>query len=901
MNPAGYFRSWVDRFIRRSRVDEDLRNELRSHIRHRADDLERSGLDRVEAERRARIEFGSTVRFEEECREMLGGRAFETILQDARFALRMLRKSPGFAAVAILTVALAVGATTAIFSVVDATLLHPLPYPHPEELVSVVDDLPGVGARDVGLSQPEWQDLQSSGIFRYISPAWYDDNNLTGSAHPARVSLQSVAPSYFSVLGVRPRLGRAFVPENRAVGYTQEVVISDGLWKRAFGRDPRILTRKVRLDTDLYHVIGVMPPGFHAPGQSARDRNTEVWAATTFAGAPLPDHPPRAQRNLPTVIGRLAPGLTVAAAQRRLDALVASLQRQFPDAYPAQSRWNVRLAPLQDTIVGDVRRPLFLMLGAVGMVLLIGCVNIASLLLARASARRREIAVRRALGAADARLTQQLLTEGLLLSVLGGIAGVLILFCTKGLLLDVVPDSVPRLNELAVRWDVLLFSLAASLAAGVLFGLAPVLHLGRGDRPAALQLSIRGSTASRDQTRMRRILVVAEFAFSLVLLIGAALLLRSFRDLLDAPLGFDPRRVMTVRTRLPYPNYVQNDPYATPAQKARLYREVLGRIQKLPGVEEAAVGDLGAVPLGHDRHDQSPPFPLILEGREAPSRDGFRVDGSIVTPEYFPLMGMTLLQGRFFGGAEDERAPAVAVINGAMSRTYWPGESPLGKRLKVSRTATEWTTVVGVVGDARTESLEDARVPQVYVDLYQKGAHHLAIFLRGDLDVAAIPEQVRREVQSVDPALPVFGAQSLPETVSASLATRRFSMEMVALFALTALLLAALGVYGVMSCMVSERTREIGIQLALGAPRGRVLRLVLRQGVRLAIVGSALGLVGAAIASHWMAGLLYGVRPADPLTFAAVAFALIGAAVFASLLPALRATRVDPMIALREG
>jgi len=901
MKWAPYFRSLAGKFLRRDATDHELREELRSHLKHRADDLERSGLARADAERRARLEFGSPERFEEECRDALGGRAIETLVQDAGFALRMLRKSPGFTAVAVLTIALGVGATTAIFSVVDATLLHPLPYPHPEQLVSVVDDLPGVGAHDVGLSQPEWQDLQRSGIFRYVSPTWFDDNNLTGAARPARVSLQSVAPSYFSVLGVRPRIGRAFDPENHALGYTQEVVISDGLWKRAYGRDPGILTRKVRLDTDLYHVIGVMPPGFHAPGQSARDRNTEVWAATTFAGAPLPDHPPRDRRNLPTVIGRLAPGLTVASAQRRLDALVASMQRQFPDAYPPQSRWSVRLVPLQDTIVGDVRRPLFLMLGAVGMVLLIGCVNIANLLLARASARRREIAVRRALGAADARLTQQLLTEGLMLSVLGGIAGVLILFCTKRLLLDVVPDSVPRLNEISVRWDVLLFSLAASLAAGVLFGLAPVLHLGRGDRLSALQLSVRGSTASREQTRMRRVLVVAEFAFSLVLLIGAALLLRSFRDLLDAPLGFDPRLVMTVRTRLPFPNYVENDGYATPAQKARLYREVLGRMRKLPGVEEAAVGDLGAVPLGHDRHDQSPPFPLIVEGREAPSRDGFRVDGSIVTPEYFHLMGMTLLQGRFFGGAEDEHAPAVAVINGAMSRTCWPGESPLGKRLKVSRTATEWTTVVGVVGDARTESLENAGVPQVYVDLYQKGARHLAIFLRGDLDAAAIPEQVRREVQSVDPALPVFGAQALPETVSASLATRRFSMEMVALFALTALLLAALGVYGVMSYMVSERTHEIGIQLALGAPRRHVMHLVLRQGMRLAILGSALGVIGAAIASHWMAGLLYGVKPSDPLTFAAVAFALIGTALFASFLPALRATKVDPMIALRDG
>ncbi len=341
MKLVAYSRSLAARFFHRSQTERDMEEELRSHIEQRADDLvERSGLDRGEAERRARIEFGSQERFKEECREALGGNFIDTLIQDVRFSLRMLRKSPGFTAIAVLTIALGIGATTAIFSVVDATLLHPLPYPQPEQLVSIEDDLPGVGAQDVGMSEPEWQDLQHAGIFEYVSPTWYDDNNLTGSSQSARVSLLIVAPNYFAVLGVKPQLGCAFNPQDHTPGFTQEVLISDGMWKRDFASDPHVLGRSVRLDTDLYRIVGVMPPGFQAPGRKARDRNIEIWAATSFYGPPLSDHPPRNGRNLPTAIARLKPGLTMAAAQKRVDALVASLEKQFPGDYPQQARWT---------------------------------------------------------------------------------------------------------------------------------------------------------------------------------------------------------------------------------------------------------------------------------------------------------------------------------------------------------------------------------------------------------------------------------------------------------------------------------------------------------------------------------------------------------------------------------
>src|SRR5882762_4987020 len=512
-----YFRSLAARFFRRSQTENDLEEELRAHIRLRADDLEHSGLDHTEATRRARIEFGGHERFKEECREAIAGNSIDILIQDVRFALRMFRKSSGVTAIAILTMALGIGATTAIFSVVDATLLEPLPYPKSEQLVSIQDDFPGAGAEDVGLSEPEWQDLQRSGIFEFISPTWFDENNLTGSSQPERVRLLIVAPNYFALLGMQPQLGRGFDPRDHSPGLIPEVVISDGLWKRAFGSDPNILSKSVRMDTDLYRIVGVMPAGFDAPGRTAEERDIEVWAATSFYGTPLSDHPPRNRRNLPTAIARLKPGLTIAAAQSRLDALTASLQKEFPGDYPRQSAWTVRLLPLKESVVGNVRQSLILLLGAVGLVLLIGCVNVANLLLARGSARGREMAIRRALGAAHTRLTRQLLTESVLLSLIGGTAGLLVLFCTKGFLLRHVPESLPRLNDISISWGVLFFALGASLVAGVVFGLAPALHARRLDLNHMLKQEGRGTTGSGEQTRTRRILVITEFALSLVL------------------------------------------------------------------------------------------------------------------------------------------------------------------------------------------------------------------------------------------------------------------------------------------------------------------------------------------------------------------------------------------------
>jgi predicted permease len=551
-------------------------------------------------------------------------------------------------------------------------------------------------------------------------------------------------------------------------------------------------------------------------------------------------------------------------------------------------------------VVGNVRQPLLLMMGAVGLVLLIGCVNVANLLLARATARGREMAIRQALGVARMRLIRQLLTDSLLLSLLGGIAGLAILFFTRKLLLQMIPATLPRLNEISINWTVLLFALGVSVLAGAFFGLAPALQAARVDPSHVLRHEGRGSKGSRNQTRTLGALVVTEFALSLVLLIAAGLLLRSFWGLFNVRLGFDPENVMAVSLWLPVPNDPTTDIYGTPAQEAKFIREMLRRGRSLPGVKEIAVGSLGSIPLNHDKNL----FTLVLEGSSTRSNLPHQVQGSSVTPEYFQLLGIPLLRGRLFTEFDVEKAPRVALVNEAFARTWWPDEDPLGKRIQVGqlgRSATSWTTVVGVVTDARTESLEDANIPQIYLSSWQRTDKSLAIFLRGRLDPAKLPEQARNMIQSLDHELPVFGAKRLPDVVSGSLAQRRFSMEMVLLFALTALLLAGIGVYGTISYIVSGRTRDIGIRIALGAQRKTILHMVLSQGLALAVAGAGVGLVGALIVSHLMAGLLYGVSPSDPLTFISLTGVLVIVALAACYVPARRAMRVDPIVALREA
>ena len=880
--------------------EERLQAEIAEHLAMQTAENIQAGLSPIEARRQAMLKFGGVEAMKEEYRDQKGLPFLETLAQDLRYAFRQLAASPGFAFIAIATMALGVGATTAIYSVIGATLLHPLPYPNPSELVRIEANLPGVGAHDVGFSIPELRDLQNSGIFQYASFCFFGSENVTGGAQPTHIAGATVSPSYFAVLGVDAALGRTFDPHDATPGSNLEVVISDGLWKRAFGADPHILGKSLRLDNDLFYVVGVMPASFRDQGQTAEERGTELWAADGFSG---PDAPPpmRGTRTPYETVARLQPGVSPDAAQRHLDALVASWKKQYPADYPPQAAWTIHLTPIAETLVGNVRQSLILLSGAVGLVLLISCVNVANLLLARASARGREIAVRQALGAARMRLIRQLLTESLLLFVLGGITGFAVLFCARKFLLQFVPESLPRLNDISISWDVLAFAIVVSVAAGTIFGLAPAWLTSRLDLTTTLRQEGRGSNGSRRRSRLRHVLVIGELALSLVLMVAAGLLLRSFWDLFKVQLGFNPTRVMAIETTLPNPNDPKTDIYRTATQESVFLREALRRIRTLPGVEETAVSDRAALPLGHGQSDLRP-RPLIREGQDVQGSQPPLINTSIVSPEYFHLLGMTLLRGRLFVDQDLEDTPSIAVINQAAARTYWPNQDPVGKhvnvRFRVARP--DWTTIVGVIADARTESLADAGIPQIYLDIYQRPAKFLAFYLRGQVDPAAISAQVRTQVQAVDPELPVFHAETLDDVLSSSLSVRRFSMEMVAFFAATALLLAGLGIYGTISYVVNEQRREIAIRLALGAQRGDALKMVLRRGLGLAAAGAGLGVAGALIVSHLMAGLLYGVSPTDLPTFAGVTFILTAVALAASYIPALRAMRLDPITILHS-
>jgi predicted permease len=832
----------------------------------------------------------------------------DNLLSDLRFAVRLLLRSPGFSLIAIATMALGVGATTAIYSVIDATLLHPLPYPNPSELVRLEDDLPGVGAHDVGMSVPEWKDLERSGIFQYVAINGFASVNLTGGTKPERISFKSVTPNYFALLGVDAQLGRTFDPNDPTPGYNLEVVLSDGLWRREFAADPHILGKTLLLDEDPYRVVGIMPRGYRDLGSNSEERNTETWLAAGLSGLPYPP-PQRSLRLHRQVTARLKPGLTVAAAQSQLDAVVESLKAQFPVDYPPQVQWTIRMTPLSEAIVGNTRQTLILLFGAVGLVLLISCVNVANLLLARASGRGREIAVRQALGAQSPRLIRQLLTESLLLFLLGGIAGFAILLSTKNLLLRLVPDSLPTVNDIGVSWNVLGFAIAVSVVAGIIFGLAPAWLTSRTDLIETLKQDGRGSKGSRGRTRARQILVISELALSLVLMVAAGLLLRSFWDLYKVQPGFNPDRVMAIQIWLPGPNDPSADKYQTAGQEAPLVREILRRNQTLPGVEQVALGDTSALPLGHGSADLNP-MPLIREGSMITNTQAPRIDGSTVSPEYFNLLGMTLLRGRLFNDQDIETAPDVAIINQAAARTFWPNEDPVGKRVRLRtgnlgnrellKNNSDWTTIIGVIADARTESLADAVVPQIYRTVYQHASKDLTIYLRGQVDPRAVLVQVREQVQAIDPELPVYHPETLEDVLATSLSVRRFSMEMVAFFAATALLLAGLGIYGTISYVVSEQKREIAIRLALGADRGNILTMVLRRGLFLAASGAAFGIAGALIVSHLMAGLLYGVSSTNLPIFAGVTVVLTAVALAATYIPALRATNLDPITTLRS-
>jgi predicted permease len=823
------------------------------------------------------------------------------LLQDIRYGLRMLVKKPTLTIVAVLTLALGVGANTAIFSIVNAVLLRSLPYPDPDRLVRIYFNEPGVGLRDIKFSKPELDDLLTrSGVFEDVSPIFEGIEDLTGVKQPERLEAVNGSFSYFSMLRVTPQVGRLFSPQDFQPGFSSLVVISDGLWHRAYGADPNVVGRTIMIDSNPHEIIGVLPRGFRHPGPTVSGE-VDVFGAAGYTGVPF--HPLRSARALRAPIGRLKPGLTLEQAQGRLTVMAAQIRNDFPGDYPPQAKWTIEIQSLQEALVGKTRPMLLVLLGAVILIVFIVSLNIANLLLARASGRQQEMAVRSALGASRSRLVRQMLTESMLLSLIGGVAGIATAVGTLGFILRFMPATVPRLSEVRIDWVVLLFALLISILTGLVFGLAPALHSAKGALASAIREGSRGSGYSASTGRVRDILIVSEVAFALILMVGAGLLLRTLRDLLQQNPGFNPTQVVTANLQLPNPNDPNTDPYYDIPRRAIFARELLRRMKAIPGVELAAI--TSALPTTNNNPNTAGSITVegfAIEDRPVESAQDLRAERILISSDYFKVLQTALMRGRSFTEDDEDGKPLVAVIDQNTAHKYWPTQEPLGRRVRFSRDATKpWVTIVGIVKDIKSDGLDVDGIPHIYVPIYQDSTKRMSVVLRTSLPASVLEPKIRHEIQGIDPGLPVFNIASMNDVLDRSLATRRFSANLVGGFAGLALLLASIGIYGLLAYMVGQRSREIGIRMALGAGRGSVLKLFLRKGIVLAGIGIVAGMVISASTASMMSSLLYGVRPHDPAVFLIVPLLLLAVAALASYLPAHRATKVNPMIALREA
>src|SRR5919198_6010446 len=809
-----------------------------------------------------------------------------TLLQDLRYGLRVLLKQPGFTAVAVFAAALGIGANAAIFSVVNAVLLRPLPYKEPQRLVLLHENLPRLGWSLLNVSPAEYLDYKEqnrtlSGVAAFEGLSL----NLTGQGEPVRVEAERVSPDLFALLGVSPARGRAFAAEEDRAGAGRVVVLSHGLWQRQFGADPSVVGRTVRLDGEPYTVVGVMPAGFQFPyAKTSFIAPAELWVPLAISDE---ERKNRAASFDYGVVGRLKPGVTLAEAQADIERVAADSQRQHPDICRGDAQVTPTVVGFEQETVQGVRPLLLILAGVVGLVLLIACANVANLLLARATARRREIAVRRALGAGTLRLVRQLLTESLLLSLMGGAAGLLLASWAIDLIKRFAPVDVPRLYDAGLNPRVLVFTLAASLATGLLFGLAPALDGSRLDVGAALKEAEGRAGRGREGRRLRSLLVVFETAAALVLLVGAGLLVNSLARLLRVPPGFEPEGVAVARTAMPRSRYSEVE------QSRQAYRRVLERLAAVPGVRSAAVAS--NLPLADRRN-----IGFRVEGADESAEN--TAYNALVSEDYFRVMGIAVLKGRAFDEGDRAGGRPVVVVSQSFARRFWPGGDALGKRIEWGGwQGADWLTVVGVVADGKGTTLDAESAPAVYMPIFQlpRARENVVFLARTDGDTVGLAAAMRREIRAVDGELPVYDARPMTELVAASLAQRRFSTWALAAFAAAALLLAAVGLYGVVSYTVTQRTYEIGIRVALGARGPDIFRLVVGQGLALAGAGVAIGLVAALALTRVLRGLLFGVSAADPLTFAGVTLLLLAVTFIACLAPARRAAKVDPLVSLR--
>jgi putative ABC transport system permease protein len=812
-----------------------------------------------------------------------------TLLQNFRFGLRVLAKNPSFTLAAVLCLALGIGATTAIFSVVDAVLLRPLPYAQSVRLVRVFTEFPTFpngGLRHFWVSPPEYLDLKRDTNSWDELEAWVNQGvNLAGASEPVRAQASYVSGGMLSMLGIAPLLGRVFRAEDDRPNVPATAVLSYGLWQRGYGGDVSILGRDIHLNGESCTVIGVMPASFaFPPGETDP---VDLWSPLQID----PAKPGGRGSHYLSVLGRLRNGVTIAQAQGEMDRYtVHSKQTIGPQNHPFDPKFHLLvLAGFQDEVVHSVRRAMLVLLGAVVFVLLIACVNVANLLLARSEARRREIAVRAAVGAGAGRLLGQFVAEGILLSLAGAALGVLLAFGGLRLLAATNAGSIPRAAEIGIDWQVLLFTLGVSFSTGVVFGLAPIVHM----RPAALHDILKSAmgraTAGSAANRFRAALVIAELALALVLLIGSGLMVKAFWKLQQVDAGIDPRNLLTLRLALPVTAYREV------GVRAAFFGSLVSRVQSTPGVVSAAVAT-GLPPIRRiDAND------TMIEGF-VPRPDGpiQNIDYyNSVSGHYFETAGAHLLEGRFLNDGDGASSTPVVVVNRTLARTFWPHESALGHRVRSGPPTAPWRTIVGVVGDIKNAGLDRATGTELYFPYPQNPAYTAYLLVRTKGDPMSFAGGVRNQVHELDRALPISGLRSMEDALSSDRARPRFLTLLLTLFSSLSLALAALGIYGVISYSVAQRTNEIGIRMALGAQSGDVLRLVTLAGLRLAVAGALIGSAGSLALTRTLSGLLFGVSSVDPLTFAGMATALIAVTMLACYFPARRASKVDPLVALR--